>query len=105
MASSNPDTKSFLLRGLWGSSRKVSCIPLAGCPNQAFQKGKVIGLQFHMESSVDSIVRLIRNCSDELVEGEYVHMGDEILSQAWQIDEMNRTMFRFLDEIEKRYGV
>ena len=58
-----------------------------------------------MESSVDSIVRLIRNCSDELVEGEYVHMGDEILSQAWQIDEMNRTMFRFLDEIEKRYGV
>ena len=76
-----------------------------GCPNQAFQKGKVIGLQFHMESSVDSIGRLIRNCSDELVAGEYVQMGDEILTQTWQVDEMNRMMFRFLDEIEKRYGV
>jgi GMP synthase-like glutamine amidotransferase len=45
----------------------------AGCRNQAFQVGRrVIGLQFHLETTPESADQLIRHCRDELVAGEYI---------------------------------
>jgi GMP synthase-like glutamine amidotransferase len=45
----------------------------AGCPNQAFQIGdRVIGLQFHLETTPDSADQIIRHCRDELVDGDYI---------------------------------
>jgi len=75
------------------------------CKNQAFQLGKAIGLQFHLEASMDSIEDLIKNCSDELVGGgDYVQSEEEILAHVDVIPEMNGLMARFLDEVERRYG-
>lgn len=75
------------------------------CINQAFQVGKAIGLQFHLESSMDSIDELIKNCSNELSGGgDYVQSEEEILAGARLIPKMNRLMARFLDEVERRYG-
>lgn len=43
------------------------------CENQAFQLGsKVIGLQFHLETTPESVEKMIANCRDELVAGPYV---------------------------------
>jgi GMP synthase-like glutamine amidotransferase len=76
------------------------------CKNQAFQLGKAIGLQFHLEASMDSIEDLIKNCSDELAGGgDYVQSDGKILAHVEVIPEMNRLMARFLDEVERRYGV
>ncbi len=45
----------------------------AGCKHQAFQIGKrVIGLQFHLETTPETADQLIRHCRDELVAGEYI---------------------------------
>lgn len=52
-----------------------------GCENQAFQIGKkVIGLQFHLETTPVSAQSIVENCRDELVEGAYIQPESEILS-------------------------
>jgi GMP synthase (glutamine-hydrolysing) len=71
------------------------------CANQAFMLGKAIGLQFHLESSMDSIDHLIENCSDELVDGKYIQSPEEILSHVDRFPEMNGLMALFLDTMEK----
>ena len=50
------------------------------CQNQGFMCGpKVIGLQFHLESTETSISELVRHCADDLTEGPYVQGAAEIL--------------------------
>lgn len=52
-----------------------------GCENQAFQLGKrVIGLQFHLETTPKSAREIIANCRQELVPSRYVQTEEEILS-------------------------
>lgn len=51
------------------------------CENQAFQIGtKTIGLQFHLETTLQSAQALVDNCGDELVEAKYIQTEDTILS-------------------------
>lgn len=76
-----------------------------GCANQAFQLGRAIGLQVHLEATAEGIENLIRNCSDELAGGgRFVQATVEILAGFDAIPEMNGLMDRFLDEAERRYG-
>jgi len=45
----------------------------AACENQAFRIGRhVLGLQFHLETTPQSLDALISHCRDELVTGAYV---------------------------------
>lgn len=76
----------------------------AGCKNQAFMKGKVIGLQFHLESSLDSIDHLILNCADELTEGRFVQGPKELLSNLDRFPELQALMELFLDNMETVFG-
>jgi GMP synthase-like glutamine amidotransferase len=71
-----------------------------GCRNQAFELGKVVGLQFHLESSMDSIDDLIANCAHELKEGRYVQGPGELLSGAVRFPEIRRLMEAFLDNMK-----
>lgn len=73
----------------------------AGCVNQAFEIGKAVGMQFHLESSMDSIDDLIRNCSDELAEGKYVQGPKELLSHADWLSKINDLMALFLDNMQE----
>jgi len=51
----------------------------SGCENQAFQIGtNVIGLQFHLETTPESLDAIATNCGDELVEATYVQSETEI---------------------------
>jgi GMP synthase-like glutamine amidotransferase len=44
-----------------------------GCENQAFQINRnVIGLQFHLETTVESASALLEHCRDDIVSGPYI---------------------------------
>jgi len=52
-----------------------------GCVNQAFQLGKrVIGLQFHLETTPILARELVFHCHEEIVPSRYVQTAEEILS-------------------------
>ncbi len=71
------------------------------CRNQAFEYNKkVIGLQFHLESSRSSIEALVNNCSDELVEGSYIQTPEEIIAGLNHIENLNEIMFSILHRLE-----
>lgn len=51
------------------------------CENQAFQLGRrVIGLQFHLETTPELANGIVTNCRNELVPAKFVQTEDEILS-------------------------
>ncbi len=53
----------------------------AGCRNQAFQLGaSVIGLQFHLETTPETLRGLVANCRAELVPSRYVQPEAELLA-------------------------
>ncbi len=76
----------------------------AACRNQAFLLGRVVGLQFHLESSRDSIDHLISNCADELTEGRYVQGPAELLAHLDRLPQMRLFLERFLDNMERVLG-
>lgn len=44
-----------------------------GCEHQAFQIGNnVIGLQFHLETTPETVDQIIQHCKRDLVDGEYI---------------------------------
>ena len=70
-----------------------------GCKNQAFQIGKnVIGLQFHLEMTLDSAQAIVTNCRDELVAGDYIQTEQDILSAPQErYDTINSLMSDILE--------
>lgn len=50
------------------------------CTNQAFSwNDRVFGFQFHLESNKESIQLLLDNCSDELMDGEFIQNPEQML--------------------------
>lgn len=71
------------------------------CENQAFlYDGRVLGLQFHLESTPESVRLLTENCRDELVPAPYIQNEGEILSPyADRFRGINEAMFGILDRL------
>lgn len=69
------------------------------CENQAFEyEGRVLGLQFHLESTSESIENLIEHCGNELVSGEWIQSANKIRSGfSKQIPATNHLMNQILD--------
>ena len=74
------------------------------CANQAYDYGRVIGLQFHLEYSVESINLMIQNCGDEIVDEKYIQKQDEIVSNYNNVPETNLILNLLLDNIEREFG-
>lgn len=69
------------------------------CANQAFlYKEHVLGLQFHLETTRNSVAALIDNCRDELVSGPWIQSEKEMLSCTNRFDEINRCMHQLLKQ-------
>ena len=87
----------------------VGCVRAAsseGCVNQAFtcKEGKVIGLQFHLESSPESVGKLVTHCGDELVEGKYIRTAEELLALGNDWRELDELMVKLLDNMVRCFG-
>ena len=72
-----------------------------GCKNQAFvYSDRVIGLQFHIECSIESINRMLDNCGDELVDGKFIQNEEEILAKKENLKETKNLLTSLLDNME-----
>ncbi len=69
------------------------------CPNQAFvYDDRVVGLQFHIESTRQSIEALVKNCGDELREEDhYIQKPEVILDEGRDFSQMHSILYTFLD--------
>ncbi len=64
-------------------SRGVRLASSPACANQAFQLGRaVIGLQFHLEVTPESVRQLVQHCGDELVEAPGIQPAAELLGES-----------------------
>jgi GMP synthase (glutamine-hydrolysing) len=72
-----------------------------GCENQAFlYKDRVLGLQFHLESTEESVRELAQNCKDEILPDKYIQSSEDILSASLiQYRRINEAMFGILDRL------
>jgi GMP synthase (glutamine-hydrolysing) len=74
-----------------------------GCANQAFAyQEKVVGLQFHLESTPVSVQKLIDNCGDELVAGPYIQTPAEMLAPEHFFVEIGKIMNNLLENMAKQ---
>jgi GMP synthase (glutamine-hydrolysing) len=68
------------------------------CANQAFiYADKVLGLQFHLESTKESVHQIIENCASELVTGKYIQKPEEMLARDDDFKNINSFMSKILD--------
>ena len=70
------------------------------CANQGFLQGStVLALQFHLESTPESIQSLIHHCAPELVKGSYIQSPSEMLSQPQSFPQLHQTLFHLFDKL------
>lgn len=66
-----------------------------GCDNQGFAFGeRVIGFQFHLESTLDSARELIKHYSDEIETAPYIQTAEEMLADEGKFQKINGIMNR-----------
>jgi GMP synthase-like glutamine amidotransferase len=70
-------------------------------PNQAFRVGKrAIGLQFHLETTPESMEALVANCGDELIPGSFIQSDQEMRGVAPErFDAIHLLMSDLLDDL------
>ena len=73
----------------------------AACENQAFayDEGRVIGLQFHLEETRESLGLLIEQAKDELVPGEWIQSEHDLLAPYAPFELGNDLLLRLLDRM------
>jgi GMP synthase-like glutamine amidotransferase len=73
---------------------------LKACANQGFiLNGRVIALQFHIETTRDSAALLVQNCRHELDSSTYVQTEEEILADYTRFNRINQILNRLMDNI------
>ena len=73
------------------------------CPNQAFvYRDRVVGVQFHLESTEESLRALMDNCPEDLaIDSPCVQAESEILDRLELLTPMHGLMFGLLDRMAK----
>ena len=73
------------------------------CANQAFEYdgGRVVGLQFHLEASPESLRDLVTHCVGDLTEDTWVQPAEKILSDTRHLRESTRLLTLFLENLDR----
>ncbi len=72
------------------------------CRNQGFiMYDRVVGLQFHLETTPQSASSLIENCRDDLDGSQYVQTEREMLSNDRKFHNINKILYSVLDALEE----
>jgi GMP synthase (glutamine-hydrolysing) len=67
------------------------------CRNQAFSYGShVLGLQFHLEYSAQSIHQMLAHCSSELITAPFIQTPQQITADLTNVQTMNQHLFTLL---------
>ena len=77
------------------------------CKNQGFisNDGRVTALQFHLESSKQSINNLIKNAASDLTPGDYVQNAEEIINKSEiYLTGISKTLNTMMNRIEEIYN-
>ena len=71
------------------------------CPNQAFSYGeRTAALQFHAESTADSVQRLVSGCAGDLIPDEpFVQSAETILAQREALKVLPKLLYSMLDSL------
>ncbi len=72
------------------------------CANQGFCfAGRVIGLQFHLDYSPESIEKMVRHCGHELDGGRYVQSPEELLAEPRRCERTRDWLELLLDAVAR----
>lgn len=75
------------------------------CINQGFiLDNRVVGLQFHLEMTADSVTSLIDNCHNELDGSKYVQSAAELMAAEHLFFENNQLLYRLLERLGKNFA-
>ncbi|MEM7181529.1 MAG: type 1 glutamine amidotransferase [Spirochaetota bacterium] len=73
------------------------------CKNQGFiLEDRIVGLQFHMETTMESAKALIENCQDELDDSRFVQSAETMLGNITNFSTCNEYMNLLLKTLEKK---
>ena len=68
------------------------------CENQGFvYDDRVVGIQFHLETTVENAENLISHCKDEMMDSPYIQTRTQILSNEERFAQINEMMNQMLD--------
>jgi GMP synthase-like glutamine amidotransferase len=72
-----------------------------GCPSQAFvYDNRILGLQFHLESTPETVEAILAHCGDELVSGRYIQTETQIRAAGpTHFPTINRLIETLLDRL------
>ncbi len=75
----------------------------AGCPNQAFVYGdRVVGLQFHLEATEESLQILVDNSWDSTFSGRFVMPKEQIIAGIETGSNNRELLFSLLDSLQEK---
>lgn len=70
------------------------------CVHQGFLVNeRILGFQFHLETTRRNIQLLIEHCQAELVEAPWIHTANEMLAQDGRFRRVNSVMWQILDQL------
>lgn len=72
-----------------------------GCRNQAYlYQGRVLGLQFHLESTPKSVRDIVAHCADEIAPAPYIQSAERMLAATGEdYRRINQALLGILDRL------